>query len=128
MDGAPESRTASGIALHLAPEVIWRAASTRDEYRPESFAAEGFAHCTHGETVLLEVANRYYRDDPRPYVVLDVDLSLLSAPAIYEDDSHQYPHVYAPIDRHAVRRVRQIQRAPDGTFTAIGAAMADPEP
>ena len=66
------------------------------------------------------MANRYYRADPRPHVVLDVDLARVSAPAIYEDEARQFPHVYGPIEREAVRRVRRMTRAADGTFLGIG--------
>ncbi len=115
----------SGITLHLVPEAVWRAHEQQTEYRPDGLEAEGFIHCTDGEELVVEVGNRYYRDDPRPYVVLDVDLTRVSAPAIYEDEAHRYPHIYGPIEQEAIARVRRIERAPDGTFTAIGAQLDD---
>jgi uncharacterized protein (DUF952 family) len=73
----------------------------------------------------MEVANRYYRGDRRPYVVLDVDLDQVAAPVVYEGEARQYPHVYGAIALVAVRRVRRTTRGPDGTFTAICAAALD---
>ena len=114
----PEAR--SGVTLHLVPEPIWMAHAEAQEYHLERFAEEGFTHCTDGEELVVEVANRYYRDDPRPYVVLDVDLARVQARAVYEDEARLYPHIYGPIAREAVTRVRRVERAADGTFTAIG--------
>ncbi|MBW3632020.1 MAG: DUF952 domain-containing protein [Chloroflexi bacterium] len=94
---------------------------SRNEYRPEVFGDEGFIHCTDGEALVLEVANRYYTDDPRPFLLLEVDLDRVSASAIYEDDERNYPHIYGPLERDAVRRVFRVERAPDGAFMAIGA-------
>jgi uncharacterized protein (DUF952 family) len=113
----------SGITFHVTPEAVWRAHDGLQTYDPERFAEEGFVHCTDGEEFLLEVANRYYRNDPRPYVVLDVDLGAVRANAIYEDEARRYPHVYGPIERAAVRRVRRLERRADGTFTGYGEAI-----
>jgi uncharacterized protein (DUF952 family) len=113
------SRQLRGVTLHLAPEAVWLAQEEHAEYRPENFAAEGFVHCTDGEDLVLEVANRYYRDDRRPFVLLDVDLSKVRARAIYEDDARCYPHIHGPLDKEAVRRVRRMRRSPDGVFTGI---------
>lgn len=114
------SQAMKHIALHLVPEPCWLALTDGKEYRPERFAEEGFIHCTDGEELVVEVANRYYRVDPRAYLVLDIDLARVHARAIYEDEARQYPHIYGPIVREAVMRVRRVERAPDGTFTAIG--------
>jgi len=52
----------------------------------------------------------------------------VSAPAIYEDDERNYPHIYGPMERDAVRRVRRVERAADGTFLAIGARAPEHAP
>jgi uncharacterized protein (DUF952 family) len=44
----------------------------------------------------------------------------VAAPVVYEDDERRYPHIYGPLERHAVRLVNRIERAPDGTFVAVG--------
>jgi uncharacterized protein (DUF952 family) len=114
----------SGLTYHLVPEEIWLNHQQSESYHPERFADEGFVHCTDGEAFLLDVGNRYYQGDPRSYLVLDVDLDALAAEAIYEDDARRYPHVYGPIEHHAVRRVRRVERSPDGSFVAIGEIFA----
>ncbi|HET7056038.1 MAG TPA: DUF952 domain-containing protein [Thermomicrobiales bacterium] len=118
----------AGVTLHLTPEPVWRAQRSLPEYRPEGFAAGGFIHNTDGETEVLAVANRYYRGDARPYLLLDVDLARVTAPAIYEDAARRYPHIYGPIPLDAVLRVRRVERAPDGAFTAIGDVLEDAGP
>src|SRR3712207_1066863 len=108
------------VTLHLVPEDVWLAQSGDSRYLPEGFSGEGFIHCTHGDDFVIEVGNRYYRDDPRPYLVLELDLERVAAPVIYEDDERRYPHIYGPLERHAVRRIYRVERAADGTFVAIG--------
>ncbi len=114
------TQTAEGETLHLTPEPVWRAQVHHATYEPEAFASEGFVHCTDGDELLIAVANRYYRDDPRVHLVLEIDLARAQSPAYYEDAACHFPHVYGPIAREAVTRVRRVERAADGTFTAIG--------
>jgi uncharacterized protein (DUF952 family) len=108
------------VTLHLVPEDVWLTQKDRPRYLPDGFSSEGFIHCTHGDDAVIEVGNRYYRDDPRPYLVLEVDLEHVMAPVKYEDDERRFPHIYGPLERRAVLRVRRIERAEDGTFVAIG--------
>lgn len=117
-------RSPSGLARRLVPEPVWRAQADAREYRPEAFAEEGFVHCTDGEALLIEVANQYYRADPRPFLALDVDLGRVAARAVYEDAEQRYPYTYGPIEREAVVRVRRMERAADGAFTSIGESLA----
>lgn len=119
-DGSP-----SGVTLHLVPESVWLDQAAKSEYRPERFDEEGLIHCTDEDALVIEVGNRYYRDDPRPFLVLDVDLSRVAAPAVYDDEARVYPHVYGPIEHSAILRVRRVARAPDGTFVAIGPTVDD---
>ena len=113
------------LTFHLTPEPVWLEHRLLRDYRPEGFGAEGFIHCTNGEALVIEVANRYYKDDPRPFLLLEVDLDRVSAPAIYEDDERNYPHIYGPVARDAVTRVHRLERAPDGTFVAIGGPVPE---
>jgi uncharacterized protein (DUF952 family) len=108
-----------GRTYHLTPEPVWAAQADAAEYRPESFAEEGFIHCTDGEVNLLAVANAYYQADHRPYVVLDIDPTKLTSPITYEDPDRIYPHIYGPLNRDAVLAVRRAVRLADGSFAAI---------
>lgn len=115
---------ADGLTFHLTPEMVWEAQREETGYLPEAFADEGFIHTTNDDVHVLEVANRYYRDDPRPYLLLDVDLAKVAATTVYEahDVARRYPHIYGPIDRRAVILVRRLERGGDGEFKSIGAS------
>lgn len=115
---------ASGTTLHLTPEPVWRGQIGQAAYLPEAFAREGFIHCSDGEARVLEAGNRYYRDDPRPYLLLDIDLDRVGAPAIYEDEARCFPHIYGPLEREAVVRVRRVERGDDGRFVEIGEGVS----
>ena len=108
------------VTLHLVPEDVWLAQKHESRYLPDGFSSEGFIHCTHGHDFVIDVGNRYYREDPRPYLALEVDLEQVAAPVKYEDGERRFPHIHGPLERHAVRRVFRIERAADGTFIAIG--------
>jgi uncharacterized protein (DUF952 family) len=109
----------SGLTWHLVAEEVWAAQRDEPRYWPERFDADGFVHCTDGLDHLLVPANAYYRDDPRTYLALEIDLGAVEAPARFDDEARRYPHVYGPIDTAAVRRVLTAERAPDGTFTGF---------
>ena len=109
---------ADPIAYHLTPVEAWAAAPDGDPFRAASLEDEGFVHLTHRMADLVAVANTFYRDDPRPHVVLTIDLASLDAPWRYDGDE-RYPHVYGPIDRPAIGEVRPIPRSPDGEFLPI---------
>ena len=109
----------SGPTYHLVPAEVWEAQRKGGHYRPEAFASEGFVHCTDGLDHLLVPANAYYRDDPRAYLALEIDLDAVAAPARFDDAARRYPHIYGPVDVAAVRRVLRAARSEDGTFTGF---------
>ncbi len=112
-------RRPAGKTLHLVPEPVWQAQQHGPTYTPEAFAEEGFIHCTDGERNLLGVANTFYRDDPRPYLVLELAVDRLTSPVRYDDPAQIYPHIYGPINRAAVVAVRRAVRLADGSFAEI---------
>lgn len=114
-----ENRRPSGQTLHLVPEPVWQAHQGASHYAPERFEEEGFVHCTDGEEHLRRVGNTYYRADPRPYLVLVLDIERLEAPVRYDDPAQLYPHVYGPINLDAVVEVRRAIRLADGSFSEI---------
>src|SRR5215216_147580 len=109
------------IAYHLTPEPWYRNQPADQPYLPEDFARDGFVHLTHDSDEVLDVGNRYYRADPRPYLLLTVDLARLSAEVRYDDPEQRFPHVYGALDRPAIIAVIQVRRAADGTFVAVEA-------
>jgi uncharacterized protein (DUF952 family) len=101
---------------HLVPVETWASADPCRPYSAASLAVEGFVHCTDGMTEMVATANRHYRDDPRPFLVLTVDLDATGSPWRIEDERGIYPHVFGPIERAAILRVVPAPRAADGEF------------
>lgn len=107
--------------LHLVPEETWDARDPGDPYLPAAYAQDGFVHCTDGDDEMVVVANRFYRVDPRPFLLLTLDLERTGSPWRFDEPGSPYPHIYGPVDPAAVMAVRRMVRAVDGTFTGIAA-------
>lgn len=105
---------------HLVPAETWAARDPASAYSAPSLAAEGFIHCTDGDAAMVDTANRHYRNDPRSFLVLTVDLDSSGSPWRFDDQAGLYPHIYGMIVPAAVLRVQPIPRAADGTFEAFG--------
>jgi uncharacterized protein (DUF952 family) len=104
----------------MLPAEVWAAHDTASPYAPASYADEGFIHATDGDDEMVKTANRFYRGDPRPFVVLTVDLDATGSPWRFDDPSGIYPHIYGTIATAAVLGVRQMLRDADGAFIGIG--------
>ena len=102
--------------LHLVPEAVWDAHDPVEPYLPAAYADDGFVHCTDGDDEMVAVANRFYRDDARPFLLLTLDLDRTGSPWRFDDLSGIYPHVYGPIDPSSVLEVRRMVRDEDGRF------------
>lgn len=104
----------ASIIYHLAFRSDWEAAVVEGEYRARSLAEEGFIHASSDEAQMLGVAARLFagRTD---LLALDVDTERLpeGSPVVREPSrsGEIYPHVYGPINLHAVVRIRAL--APD---------------
>jgi uncharacterized protein (DUF952 family) len=109
------------LTYHLAPVDSWAASDPDRAYEATSLAAEGFIHCTDGADEMVATANRHYRDDPRSFLVLTVDLDVIASTWRIEDERGIYPHVFGPIDRAAVIGVVPAPRSADGRFLAFDA-------
>lgn len=109
-------------AYHLTPAERWAAADPAEPYGAPSLEDEGFVHLTHTEPELVAAANRHYTADPRPFLVLEIDLDRLTVPWRYDKEppDTRFPHAYGPLDRAAILAVHRYDRAPDGTFLGIG--------
>ena len=105
---------------HLAPAARWRTWPAGAAYLPAEYDADGFVHCTAGDELMLEVANRFYRDAVGDFVLLVIDSDRLTSPLKWEkpedDLAPQFPHIYGPIDSSAIVELRAVRRDPDGTF------------
>jgi uncharacterized protein (DUF952 family) len=108
---------------HLVPREEFERQDPAADYLPVAFPTDGFIHLTEGADELAAVGNRYYRDDPRPFVALVIDLNRVRAPVRYEDPRRVYPHVYGPLNRDAIVAVLDVPRQPDGTFLRPNSSM-----
>lgn len=106
--------------FHLIPAVVWADSDADAALARESLSDEGFIHCTDGADALIATAERHYRDDPRDFVALTIDLDCVTSSWRYDDPGSPYPHIYGPIDRAAIVRVVPVSRAADGRFLGLG--------
>lgn len=108
---------------HLAPAERWRTWPAGEAYLPAEYDADGFVHCTRGEELMLQVANRYYFGVPGEFVLLVIDTERLTAPLKWEKPEDnmapEFPHVYGPINPEAITGVREIIRDTTGDFIGI---------
>jgi uncharacterized protein (DUF952 family) len=105
--------------LHFTPVEYFARFAPGEEYLPPHFADEGFIHCTDGADNLAAVGNRYYKDDPRDFLVLVIDKERVLSPIRYEDPGQIYPHIYGPLNADAIVDRRPALRNSDGTFQPL---------
>jgi uncharacterized protein (DUF952 family) len=105
--------------MHGTPAAVWEATPPDADYVPAGFDKEGFIHTTIGRVAATASLNRYYRDDPRPYVALVIDLDRVHAPweiTRYPGRRDEYPHIFGPLNRDAIVLVLPVPREADGRF------------
>ncbi|WP_338781333.1 DUF952 domain-containing protein [Streptomyces sp. DG1A-41] len=117
------------MIYHSIPLTDWNAAP-EEPYAPASLAEEGFVHCSPDEPTTLAVVNAFYRDAPRPLLVLALDEARLTARVEWEaaapapppgvDEDTLFPHVYGPLDRDAVDHVLQVRWDERGRAVGLG--------
>lgn len=108
----------------MLPAEVWAARDPARSYAPATYPEEGFIHCTDGDAAMVATANRHYRDDPRAFLVLTVDLEATGSAWRFDDAARRYPHIYGTVAPGAVLAVRRLVRDADGRFTSIGDAGA----
>lgn len=131
------------MILHLVSKADWDALKADQPYVAASLASEGFIHCTAGEALMLDVANRFYKEQPGEFLLLEIDESKLTSEVKWEAPADPkpapaaetppetkaeygeqapaavlFPHVYGPINRDAVVQVRKAVRDASGAFTS----------
>ena len=117
------------LIYHLAPAARWYSWPVHEPYLSAEYKHDGFIHCTFGDEVMIKIANHFYRNVPGDFVLLTIDITKLEDPASSvkwenapESDT-PFPHIYGPIDRKAIVKVRNVQRKDDGTF--VGWSSSD---
>lgn len=106
----------SDVLFHLVPAEYYRDCDASAPYTPATFDNEGFIHCTEGIDNIASVANRYFKDDLRMYVVLVIDRARVTPEIRYEDPGRIYPHIYGPLNRDAITQILPLMRSPDRAF------------
>ena len=100
--------------FHIALAAEWEAALETGSYavstHGRSLAEEGFIHCSHDDQ-WQQVRRDHYADVTAPLVLLVIDTDRLTSP-VREDavpgSERTFPHVYGPIDIHAVVETRDL--------------------
>ena len=113
------------LTYHLVAEPYYGSCDASEDYTPEDFASDGFIHCTDGVENVIATANRYLKEDDRPFIVLVIDKEKVSAEIKYEDAEQIYPHIHGPLNRDAIASTLPVKRAEDGTFLAVEPANPD---
>lgn len=108
------------MIYHLAPAKRWDDWPQQEPYLPTEYPADGFIHCTAGDDLMLQVANRFYRQNPEPFVLLVINPDLLTSELRWEqppdDLAPLFPHIYGPLNADAVVAVKQVLRGEQGEF------------
>lgn len=122
------------LIYHLVPAGYYQAQPKAHPYLPETFAQEGFIHCTAGLDVLIEIANTYFDTLPENLLVLKIDPQQLTAPLKFEppipppgqttagksdslsDLQPLFPHIYGPLNREAIINTFTLDRDNTGRW------------
>ncbi len=107
------------VTYHLVAEPYYQSCDPAEPYVPEAFADDGFIHCSDGVENVIATANRYYKDDGRPFIVLVIDIDKVTAPVKYEDPERIFPHIYGPLNRESIASALPVKHDADGTFLAL---------
>lgn len=92
--------------FHITTSPAWAAAQQAGEYRAE-LARDGFIHLS-TERQWPGVIRRFYAGQTG-LVLLVIDDARLTAPVRFERaDGDEFPHLYGPLDLHAVIEVRAL--------------------
>ncbi|MFJ4617615.1 DUF952 domain-containing protein [Streptomyces sp. NPDC088812] len=116
------------MIYHVVPKDEWEA-NAGEPYAPASLAEDGFVHCSPDEETTLAVVNLFYRAAPRPLLAVLLDEDRLTARCAWEApdpvpppgvaEGVLFPHVFGPLDREAVTRVREVRWDGEGYATGL---------
>jgi uncharacterized protein (DUF952 family) len=105
------------IIYHITRREAWEQAKLAGSYSTETFATEGFIHCSKPDQV-VQVANLRFRG-LAGLVLLSIDTNKVAAPIVYENlegGRQMFPHIYGALNVDAVVAVCDFAPAADGTF------------
>ena len=99
-----------------SPEATWDARDPATPYLPAAYAEEGSSTAPMATTRWSRWPTGSTAADPRPFLLLTLDLERMGSPWRFDDPERRYPHMYGPIDPASVVAVRRIDRTDDGRF------------
>ena len=108
------------MILHICPEGEWAKAAALGTYEGDTFATQGYIHCSTAEQVHIPATLRFRgRTD---LLLLMIDETRLPVPVTWEQgdppapDGRLFPHLYARLPVGAVVAAHEYRPGPDGTF------------
>lgn len=106
------------IIYHITTPSQWQTAVQSAEYRADSLQTEGFIHCSFGPQVNRSL-NKYYAGHAS-VLLLHIDTARLTSPVVTEGSGggDKFPHIYGPINIHAVIVAQEIRADAHGTLKA----------
>lgn len=118
------------MIYHITSWNDWQDAQATRQYRAASLETEGFIHCSTRSQV-LPVAQNFYKGQSG-LLVLVIDPAQLSSDLKWEPPSggtpppgvpkgELFPHVYGPINPHAVIDVVKLEQDSQGKFKLASA-------
>jgi uncharacterized protein (DUF952 family)/8-oxo-dGTP pyrophosphatase MutT (NUDIX family) len=111
----------SKVIYHITTAQAATAATESGEYVADSFASEGFIHCSY-EHQVAPVANSRFAGRP-DLVLLEIDPTKLNCRVIDENlegGTELFPHIYGRIPMPAVTRIHEFPCDTSGRFTLPG--------
>ena len=79
------------MILHLVTKAEWDAKPADQPYTPDAFKKDGFIHCTQGDALMLEVANRFYKASPGDFLAVGIDEAKITSPVKWEAPADPAP-------------------------------------
>ena len=105
------------MIYHILNKKEWEDSRSNEFYLPETFAKEGFIHCSAADKV-EESANRFFREKSE-IVILCIDEDRVKADIIYEDlynTGFEFPHIYGLLNLDSVVEAVIFKSEKNGEF------------
>jgi uncharacterized protein (DUF952 family) len=109
------------LILHICPRDVWAEAVEAGRYEGDTFATQGYIHCSTPEAVHIPATMLFRgRTD---LLILVIDEARLPVPVTWEQgdpptpDGRLFPHLYARLPIDAVIAVHDYRPNADGTFS-----------
>lgn len=105
------------MIYHITTQANWKEALKKGSYQADSYASEGFIHCS-GHDQVLRTANRYYSG--RSGLLLLVIDAQKVIPEIRDENleggAENFPHIYGALNLDAVVKALVFEAKADGSF------------